>query len=100
MTTVLKENPRLQEWVGNLFDPGDFATHIPSGNITGNEKEFKIEMPVSRLERKDYRVEAENGYQKSDTNNKKIIMKKIVTSLVVCADLFWNEKKYVPANIN
>ena len=51
-------NPRLFDFSGDAFD---FANRVPSVNITENEKEFKIEMAAPGLERKDFKVEVENG---------------------------------------
>jgi HSP20 family protein len=76
MTTLLKRESLLPTWANDLFDTGkifgprlfdfdgdgsDFARRVPSVNITENEKEFKIEMAASGLERKDFKVEVENG---------------------------------------
>jgi HSP20 family protein len=65
----------LPTWTNDLFDTGsffsprfldfngdfDFANRVPSVNITENEEEFKIEMAAPGLERKDFKVEVENG---------------------------------------
>jgi HSP20 family protein len=76
MTTLLKRESLLPTWTSDLFDTGklfsprlfdfdsygfDFANRVPSVNITENEKEFKIEMAAPGLERKDFKVEVENG---------------------------------------
>ena len=66
---------QLSSWTQDLFDKGnflsprflssngdlDFANNVPSVNITENEKEYKIEMAAPGLERKDFKVEVENG---------------------------------------
>ena len=57
---------------GNFFGPGlldfdgdfpsrDFANRIPSVNIAENTKDFKIEMAVPGMEKKDFHVNVENG---------------------------------------
>ena len=76
MTKLLKRENLLPAWTSDLFDTGrflsprlfdfsgdafDFANRVPSVNITENEKEFKIEMAAPGLERKDFKVEVENG---------------------------------------
>lgn len=64
-------------WTTGLFDterffgpslPGfdsdllmDFANRMPSVNITETEKDYLIEMAAPGLERKDFKVEIENG---------------------------------------
>lgn len=50
-----------------LFDLGtdpfsiDFSSRIPSANITETDKEYKIELAVPGMERKDFKVAVENG---------------------------------------
>jgi HSP20 family protein len=50
-----------------LFDLGtdpfsiDFSSRIPSANINETEKEYKIELAVPGMERKDFKVAVENG---------------------------------------
>jgi HSP20 family protein len=76
MTTLLRRESFLPAWTTDLLDTGrllsprlfdidgdgfDFATRVPSVNITENEKEFKIEMAAPGLERKDFKVEVDNG---------------------------------------
>jgi HSP20 family protein len=76
MTTLLKRESLLPTWANDFLETGkffsprlfdfdgdgsDFAKRVPSVNITENEKEFKIEMAASGLERKDFKVEVENG---------------------------------------
>lgn len=74
MTTLLKRESLLPTWTSDLFETGkffgtrlfdgdgfDFAKRVPSVNITENAKEFKIEMAAPGLERKDFKVEVENG---------------------------------------
>lgn len=64
-------------WTTGLFDterffgpslPGfdndfltDFTSRMPSVNITENDKDYLIEMAAPGLERKDFKVEIENG---------------------------------------
>ena len=43
------------------FPEMDFARRMPSVNITENDKDFLIEMAAPGLERKDFKVEIENG---------------------------------------
>ena len=76
MKALLKRDNLFPTWSNDLFDTGrflsprlfdfgsdafDFANRVPSVNITENEKEFKIEMAAPGLERKDFKVEVENG---------------------------------------
>jgi HSP20 family protein len=76
MTTLVTRKSLLPSWTNDLFDSGnflsprlldfdgdgfDFAKRIPSVNITEDEKEFKIDMAAPGLERKDFKVEVENG---------------------------------------
>jgi HSP20 family protein len=75
---TLPRRSLLPSWTNDLFDTGkffepslldfdgdfpvsDFATRIPSVNITENEKNFKIEMAAPGLEKKDFKIEVENG---------------------------------------
>ena len=76
MTTLLKRESLFPRWTSDLLDTGkflsprlfdfdgdgfDFANRVPSVNVTENEKEFKIEMAAPGLERKDFKMEVENG---------------------------------------
>jgi HSP20 family protein len=76
MKALSKRDNLFPTWSNDLFDTGrflsprlfdfgsdafDFANRVPSVNITENEKEFKIEMAAPGLERKDFKVEVENG---------------------------------------
>lgn len=76
MTTLLKRKSILPTWTNDLLDTDDFisprffdldgdgfefAKNVPSVNINETEKEFKIEMAAPGLERKDFKVEVENG---------------------------------------
>ena len=76
MTTLSKRESLLPTWASDLFGTGkffdprlfdfdsdgfDFAKRVPSVNITENAEEFKIEMAAPGLERKDFKVEVENG---------------------------------------
>lgn len=64
-------SPRLFDFDGDGFD---FPKRVPSVNITENEKEFSIEMAAPGLEKKDFKVEVENGVlcissEKEEENN-------------------------------
>ena len=75
--TSFKKRSMFPTWTTGLFDterffgpslpgfdtefPMDFTTRMPSVNITENDKDFKIEMAAPGLERKDFKVEIENG---------------------------------------
>jgi HSP20 family protein len=77
MSTLIKRNSLLlPAWTSNLlgakkilsprffdFDDEDFdfTKQVPSVNINESEKEYKIEMAAPGLERKDFKVEVENG---------------------------------------
>ena len=76
MKALSKRDNLFPTWSNDLFDTGrflsprlfdfgsdafDFANRVPSVNITENEKEFKIEMAAPGVERKDFKVEVENG---------------------------------------
>ncbi|MBK9637098.1 MAG: Hsp20/alpha crystallin family protein [Bacteroidetes bacterium] len=76
MTTLLKSESLLPTWTKDLFDTGklfgsrlldfnggglEFASRVPSVNINETDKEFKIEMAAPGLDRKDFKVEVENG---------------------------------------
>lgn len=76
MTTLVTKKSLFPSWTSDLFDTGkilgsrfiDFddnesrlALRLPAVNINENEKEFKIEMAAPGLERKDFKVEVENG---------------------------------------
>ena len=52
--------PRFWDFNGD-FPSSDFAKQIPAVNINETEKEFKIEMAAPGLEKKDFKVEVENG---------------------------------------
>ena len=75
---TLSRKSLLPSWTSDLFDSGkffgprfldfdgdlpslEFANRVPSVNVTENEKEFKLEMAAPGLERKDFKVEVENG---------------------------------------
>lgn len=54
--------PRFWDFNGNGDFPSlDFAKQIPSVNINETEKEFKLEMAAPGLERKDFKVQVDNG---------------------------------------
>lgn len=75
---TLSRKSMLPTWTNEFFEPGnffgpsllelkggfpmpDFANRIPSVNIIENEKDFQIEMAAPGLEKKDFKVEMENG---------------------------------------
>ncbi|MGL2964154.1 Hsp20/alpha crystallin family protein [Flavobacterium sp. RSB2_4_14] len=49
----------LLDFNGGLFNEKEFAL-VPDANIIENEKEYKIELAVPGLERKDFKVEIED----------------------------------------
>lgn len=78
MTLLKRNSANLPSLVSNFFDNGrlfpsvfdmdssllDFAggsLMVPSANIVENEKDFKIELAAPGLDRKDFKVEVENG---------------------------------------
>lgn len=76
MATLVKKESLLPIWSRDLFDTDrlfnsrlfdfngdgiDLATKLPSVNIKDEEKAFKIEMAAPGLERKDFKLEVENG---------------------------------------
>lgn len=74
MKALLKKESLLPTWTSDLFDPGRFlssrffdgdgfevANRVPSVNITENEKEFSIEMAAPGLEKKDFKLEVDQG---------------------------------------
>jgi HSP20 family protein len=76
MTTLLKRESLLPSWTSDLLEAGrflsprwlefdgdgsDLALRLPAVNVAETEKEFKIEMAAPGLERKDFKVEVENG---------------------------------------
>ena len=75
MSTLIKKKSLFPTWADDLFETGNFLSprffdfkgdlnftnKVPSVNITEDEKEFKIEMAAPGLERKDCKVEVENG---------------------------------------
>lgn len=79
MGTLLKRESMLPSWTSDLLNPaklfspnfmdfsGDFpsldlASRVPSVNVDENEKEFTIEMAAPGLEKKDFKLEVDNGY--------------------------------------
>jgi HSP20 family protein len=76
MKTLEKRDSLFPTWTNSLFNTGDFLTpkwmdfylpeldftnKIPAANITESPKEFVIELAVPGLERKDFKVEVNNG---------------------------------------
>ena len=76
MATIIKAENFFPAWTGELFDTGkllnsrlfdldgeafNLAKRVPSVNITENDKEFRIEMAAPGLDKKDFKVEVENG---------------------------------------
>jgi len=53
-------SPRLWDFNKDFFEL-DFTSSIPSVNIVENHKDFKIEMAVPGHEKKDFKVEVDNG---------------------------------------
>ena len=53
-------SPRAWDFNSDFFDL-DFANSIPSVNIVENHKDFKIEMAAPGHEKKDFKVEVDNG---------------------------------------
>lgn len=53
-------SPRFWDMEGDFFDL-DFAGRIPSINIRENGKDFKIDMAAPGLEKKDFKVEVDEG---------------------------------------
>lgn len=53
-------SPRFWDMEGDFFDL-DFAGRIPSINIRENGKDFKIDMAAPGLEKKDFKVEVDDG---------------------------------------
>jgi HSP20 family protein len=79
MATLAKKESLLPSWTSDIFNPakffgsgfpdfnGDFpsfdlASRVPSVNVDENEKEFTIEMAAPGLEKKDFKLEVDNGY--------------------------------------
>lgn len=79
MATLAKKENLLPSWTSDIFNPakffgssfpdfnGDFpsldlASKVPSVNVNENEKEFTIEMAAPGLEKKDFKLEVDNGY--------------------------------------
>ena len=78
MSTLTVSRRNLLPWTsdmleaGSLFGSGlldfngdfpgrDFANRLPSVNIIEHEKDFKIDLAAPGLEKKDFKVEVENG---------------------------------------
>ena len=59
------------------FPALDFASRIPTVNVIENDKDFKLEMAVPGMEKKDFRIHVENDMltvsseKKEETNEKK-----------------------------
>lgn len=56
--------PSVFDFDSTLFDFNGGSLVIPHANISENEKEFKIELAVPGLERKDFKVEVDKGVLK------------------------------------
>ena len=56
--------PRMLDIERDLFDMDGGSMMMPSANIIENEKDFKIELAAPGLERKDFKVEVDNGLLK------------------------------------
>lgn len=78
MTSLVKRGSLLPTWTRNLLDTGrlfnsglldfdgdfpsiDLSVSLPSVNVTEDEKQFKLELAAPGLERKDFKVEVDNG---------------------------------------
>ena len=53
--------PSIFDFDGDLLDFNGGSLLIPNANIIENEKNFKIELAAPGLERKDFKVEVDNG---------------------------------------
>lgn len=53
-------SPSIWDMNGDFFDL-NLATNVPSVNIIENGKDFKIDMAAPGLEKKDFKVEVDNG---------------------------------------
>lgn len=53
--------PSVFDFDGHLFDEIDGSLVIPDANIIENHKDFKIELAAPGLEKKDFKVEVDNG---------------------------------------
>lgn len=79
MATLAKKESLLPSWTSDIFNPAkffgsgfpdfngefpslDLSSRVPSVNVDENEKEFTIEMAAPGLEKKDFKLEVENGY--------------------------------------
>ncbi|TAL57153.1 MAG: Hsp20/alpha crystallin family protein [Bacteroidetes bacterium] len=52
--------PSIIDFDGGLLDPNDSLV-VPEANIIENGKDFKIELAAPGLERKDFKVEVQDG---------------------------------------
>jgi HSP20 family protein len=90
---TLSRKSLLPSWTSDLFDTGklfspmldfngnfpalDFASRFPTVNVIENDKDFKLEMAVPGMEKKDFRIHVENDMltvsseKKEETNEKK-----------------------------
>ena len=74
---TLQRKSLLPSWTSDLFDTGklfspglldfngdfpalDFASRIPTVNIIENDKDYKLEMAVPGMEKKDFHINVEN----------------------------------------
>lgn len=51
----------LLDFDGDLFNSRLLRTVVPSANIVENAKDFKIELAAPGLEKKDFKIEEDNG---------------------------------------
>ena len=54
--------PDLFDLENSLLNKWDVAAVVPSANIIENHKDFKIELAAPGLEKKDFKIEVDNGY--------------------------------------
>ena len=62
--------PDIFDFGKNLFDEQGKSLAIPDANIIENHKDFKIELAAPGLERKDFKVEVEDGILKISSEKK------------------------------
>lgn len=78
MSLVKRKESLMPSWANDLLDTSrffsprlfdlgtdpfsiDFSSRVPSANINETDKEYKIELAVPGMERKDFKVAVENG---------------------------------------
>ena len=57
----LLDRPSILDFDGGLFPRLGFSSSVPSVNIIENTKDYKIEMAAPGLEKKDFKIEVDNG---------------------------------------